>query len=538
MLTVLDRLVAWRIGPTALRSAALPVALAALFAVGLAAQTSIHIDHDVAYTLYSAGKILDGSKLYQDILDVNPPLVWYQALPTVALARAIDVSEITVYRLYICALIALSLFLANLVLTRLLEDEAAETRRFLLIALAFLLIFWARNFGQREHVMIILAMPYILLTAAAARGRAVAWPTALAIGLCAGIGVALKPYFLLLPAVLELYLMVSRRHWASWVRPDALTLGTTVAVYAASIAVFTPEYLTHMLPIGLEVYWAYNNELLEVIRAVAYMAVPLPIVFVLSRGRRRPVPQLQWVFGLAGAALAAACLIQLKGWDYQRYPVFVVLAAWALFVVGARLAGGSAHPRPDRSESRLAVLAAVAVLLIPIVTTLGQYAGRPAQHRDLIDSWVALIEEHAAGDSIYFFSSTINPAFPAVNYGRVDWASRSCCLWMLPAVVRARAEAADGAAPAAGAVLDEIEALQRESVIEDLTQWRPALVFVDVRSNKQAFRGLPFDYLEYFMSDPRFAALWSDYEELTEMPGIRVYKRRLPDPGDAVPLGG
>lgn len=535
MVDISDRAGAGRFGPATLHAAALPILLAAILAAGFAVQATTLVNHDVAYTLYTTGQMLDGSKLYRDILDVNPPLVWFQALPSVAVARAIDVSEITVYRIYIFALIALSLFLANVVLRKLLEDEPAETRRVLLIALALLLTLWGGDFSQREHIMTVLVMPYILLTAAAARGGTVSWPAAVAIGACAGLGVALKPYFLLLPVVLELYLMASRRRWMTWLRPEALTLGALGAAYVASAAVFTPEYFTHMLPIGLEVYWAYNSEPARVFTAVALgAAIPLPAILLLSAGGHRPVPQLQWVFGLAAAALAVSCVAQFKGWSYHIYPTFVVLATWALFLAVTRLAGNSRHGRSFRWARLGPVILGAAVLFVPICITLFQYPALifgPGQYVRPVDTWVALIEEHAEDDSIFAFSSSIAPMFPAVNHTETEWASRSCCLWMLPAVIRARA--AEAGLPAAMARLDEIEAYQRELVIEDLLQWRPALVFVDIRPRKQAFRDADLDYLEYFMSDPRFASLWSEYEELVAIPHYRVFKRRTPEAGDA-----
>lgn len=541
VLTISESPVSGRFGPAAFRTAILPVALAVLLAAGLAVQMSTYLNHDVAYLLYTVGQLLDGATLYRDIIDVNPPLVWYQALPSVVVARALDVSEITTFRIYIIALIAISLFLSNIVLGRLLEDEPAETRHILLFAIALFLTLWGVDFGQREHVMTILVMPYILLTAAVARGTRLSWPTAVAIGFCAGFGVALKPYFLLLPVLLELYLMAGSRRWMTWTRPEALTLGILVTAYIAFIAAFTPEYFTHMLPIGLEVYWAYNGEPASVFTALAWrVAIPLPVIVLLSAGRHRPVPQLQWVFGIAAAALAVSGVAQFKGWSYHVYPTFVVLATWALFLVATRLAVDAGQGRSIRWGRLGTVSLSAAVLVVPICITmlqfpvlvfgLGQYV-RP------VETWVTLIEEHAADDSIFAFSSKIAPMFPAVNYSGAEWASRSGALWMLPAVMRTRA-AETGSPPAAMARLDEIEAYQRELVIEDLLQWRPALVFVDIESRKQAFRDIDLDYLEYFLSDPRFASLWSEYEELDRIHNFRVFRRRTPEDGDASSSAG
>ena len=59
-----------------------------------------------------------------------------------------------------------------------------------------------------------------------------------------------------------------------------------------------------------------------------------------------------------------------------------------------------------------------------------------------------VVESRGRGGSIFLFSSSVAPAFPAVNYAGVEWASRFSCLWLLPAVIRARAQP-EGAIPEA-----------------------------------------------------------------------------------------
>ena len=89
--------------------------------------------------------------------------------------------------------------------------------------------------------------------------------------------------------------------------------------------------------------------------------------------------------------------------------------------------------------------------------------------------------------------------------------------------------AAAGLDPQRRAILDQIEKVQVETVIEDLERHRPNLIFVEEGEWRLGFKDMDFDYLEYFGRDPRFAMLWSEYEELTRIAQFRVFRRRLAD---------
>ena len=71
-----------------------------------------------------------------------------------------------------------------------------------------------------------------------------------------------------------------------------------------------------------------------------------------------------------------------------------------------------------------------------------------------------------------------------------------------------------------------MEDFTRDAVIADLTARPPELVIVDNREIKSYFGPEPFDYLDYFGKDPRFARIWSDYVWIAEEFDFDVYRRR------------
>ena len=71
---------------------------------------------------------------------------------------------------------------------------------------------------------------------------------ALAIGIGAGLGFALKHYFLIVPGALELWLLAcTGRHWRPF-RPETLAIGGVGGAYATALLV-EGNYLTRMVPL-------------------------------------------------------------------------------------------------------------------------------------------------------------------------------------------------------------------------------------------------------------------------------------------------
>ena len=52
----------------------------------------------------------------------------------------------------------------------------------------------------------------------------------------------------------------------------------------------------------------------------------------------------------------------------------------------------------------------------------------------------------------------------------------------------------------------------------------PTLAIVDSHDRPRYFKQ-PFDYIDYFNSDSRFAKAWSDYELLEQVGYFQVYRR-------------
>jgi hypothetical protein len=482
----------------------LPIML--LMAVAVTSRLAGSIDHDVAWYIYAAGAFLDGGRLYEDaFFEMNPPLMVYLTVPGVVLARLTGLFPVHAYVLTMFAAIAFSLWLGARVLP--------APSRYVSLILWFLVlaILPAGGFGQRPHVMVCLALPYLVLVAGRLHGGTVVCGAALAVavGATAGIGFAIKPYFLLVPAALEVLLLWRTRCRVALIRPETLALGIVVASYAAAIALFTPGYLTRAVPYALEVYDAYHASLGSVLIRPQTLWMPL-LVLLYCRTRSALAPAqaaMGDVFSLSAASLFVAYLLQMKGWSHHLYPTTAMLV-----MLSGTIATATSAALPLR----------IGVLAIALASVVQAAAAADFRH-PLMDRLMPYVRQHAADGSIYFFSSHVRAGFPMTVYADVEWASRFPALWLLPGIVRARHAAGHDADTD---LLAEIDRFTTDAVIADLSASLPELVFVDARPRKPWYGDIDFDFIAHFSTDPRFAALWARYERISREQGFEIYRRR------------
>jgi hypothetical protein len=505
--------------------------------LGCAAEFATFARSDMAFLLYAAGRVLDGARLYVDVVEINPPLIVALNLPAVLLARALGVSDIAVLRLLLSAALLGSLAFSAWALRQALGTDRTRFRP-LVILIAFLLFLLPGNvFGQREHLLVGLALPYVLLAVARANGRPAAAAPAFAAGLLAGAGLALKPHFLLVWVAIEGY--AAWRLRASRPSPEAMGALAFLICYVAGVAIFTPEYFRMILLLG-PAYGGFGHDpFLHVLISApgtpeCYLAVLTWAVFYARA--RHPTLWVVLLVGLVASFVAGAA--QQKGWTYHFYPARV----FALMVLG--LAVMDVRRPLARSAQRIYAAVAFGVLGTSVLWAVVMGVARITDsdsvrehERAQLDQLVAAVRRHAPPDgSLHVLSYTIGSSFPLVNYSGVRWASRFPHLWIIEAVYQDQLHGEAALAFHRREAMGPAERYLNDAVYEDLARYRPDVLLVlrharDVREN--ALRRL--DYLGYFGRDERIAALLKEYRFGEDVGQYRLYVRAKASDSPGVP---
>ena len=202
----------------------------------------------------------------------------------------------------------------------------------------------------RSHLLVIAVMPYLLAATARAKGVALSLPLRVGVALAAGIGFALKPQFIAMPIMVELYVL-SCIGIRAIVRDIVPWIVAAVAVaHVGFILLVTPDYFDFLIPLVLEVYAQIGDESFfdvltgPLIGPTLLALVPLTgASFVLSRSK---LARTIAVFAVGGVLSA---VIQSKGWRYQTLPA---LSA-TLLLASVTIAGVRSEERRVGKECRL-----------------------------------------------------------------------------------------------------------------------------------------------------------------------------------------
>jgi len=467
--------------PSSPEAPAWPLAVALLLVVAAGCLLwNAELVNDVAWQLWVARQLAHGITLYTDIIEVNPPLWFWAAIPVVDLAQLLGVSS---YHVLIPSVLALDI-VALLLVRRLCRDLQSGV----LIVLGFpviTLFAFLDVFGQREHLTLIAIMPYLVLVARRADGLATGKTIAIACGILAAFGIALKPYFLLVPVVLEILLLVRTRRLPF--RTENIVLGVFLSGYALSVVVFASAYLFTIVPMMTLAYHGYDQPILDQLhQPVVVMACLLLLSIPLYGAPRSSVAQAALV---AGLVFLAAYLLQGKGWRYHGVPamgcfVFGVLAEAERFRWGAALL--------KQRMSLLLIAAAILCLVLPLV--------QAARHDNRTNALLAT-RDLKVGDVVGVLSTSGGRYWPIPEERHFIWPSRYMTYWMLIDAIDASRAGSHG--PALATLIHDV----RRDAVDDLACHPPRRILED-RYNVSF---LKTDLIQFFSADPDFATLMRAY---------------------------
>jgi hypothetical protein len=492
-----------------------------------------HAGHDQSWYLYGAGQMLQGVECYGPRLtETNPPLIlWFSFIP-VLIAKALSISGTIALRLVVLAMIGGSVAWCLRIFHR--KAYAESVSEGLLRGLGIAGIVLAINFydfGQREQLMVLLTLPYIL-AAATDTERTLSAAEYCALGVSAGLGVCLKPQQALVILVLEIFLVLQKRSVRRLIRPEFLMLVITGAAYALAIRLLTPLYLSVMVPELLNTYWAFGRFSalhLALHQQMSFTLVLLAFLIACVVLRKKLLsPMVPVVLAVCSVGASVAFDIQHTAWVYQAFPEKAFFALAVLFM-GMDLG----YPMLEQSLRRPGPATRVVLALVAVVIAA---LGSIALHRRSLNAappdrayLEPLLAPYPAQTTVYIFSSSL-VSFSDVFEHNFLWGSRFGHLWMLPAIAQNEsgfvASHGTDSAPfhqLSPEVLATLESVQRQDVTEDLALWKPVLVLVEsCRSSHPCgvIEGKDFDTIAWFLRSPAFASEWSHYRQ---QPGNTVF---------------
>lgn len=469
---------------------------------------------DVAWLLYAAGVLRDGGTLGIDVVENSPPVIFWLKVPILTIGSALGLAA---WPSWIAALLVLSLLSALLV--RRLSKELVCGGYLGPLAAAVFLLLPGRDFGQREHVALILTVPWLMAIARRLEGRPARGAGLWVAIVLAATGLGIKPHFGLVWLSVACLLLIHARSLRALFRPEVAGVAVLGLLQVAAVAVFHPSYFEHLRVYGRSYVGFLAVPIWQALfiggGAAAVLFAVLARVALRGTRDRTAEGSTALLLGAIGFWLAAG--LQQKGWSYHYLPAqgIALLAIGALLVETPSAVMGLA----GRIYRAAGVGALGMALLTPAVHSVLQAARLEPPDRGGLDRNldVLLPIVRAAGweGPVFVFSTNIASSFPLVTEAGARWAYRHPSLLMLGAAYSKQLDGAGMVQPRPLAERTAAEQRLAAELAEDLRQYRPAVMLVvrpDV-GNPGWGGAKRFDYLGYFQADPQFTRILADYKD-------------------------
>lgn len=478
------------------------LAAAAVFAAAILLRCILPFNVDVSWWITVSERLLDGQRLYVDILETNPPAAGSVYFLATALAHAIHGRPEIVTNGLIFVLIAASLALTWLVLRSSRLRDRITDGGLAIWTIVLMTILPMYDFGQREHLALITILPALAVYILRGNGERVTPAAVVIAGVSAGLTMTFKPYFAFAPGFCILAAVAQTRDWRVLFAPENWIAGLLVVISSASVFVFYPDYFTVIYPLVRDVYLLLAAPLIAILFTGAF-ALWLAASIVVLALQRQPQQRdaASFMMLIASFGFLVSFFAQRKAWGYHAYPM-VALALLAAGVAISAIADGPAAFR----RRIAAMIATTAIFGSACVWFNGSIDVRP------IEAEVARLGPHP---KLLVLSAAAVIGHPMVRTLDGTWISRQEAFWVREIVRRAQADGTIDRETVAR--LQPYLARERAGIIEDFRKQPPDVILIDNQNS---------DWGDWARHDPELSGLLQSYVRVSTVDDIEILQRR------------
>lgn len=480
-------------------------------------QQKIRIMHDVAIAATISSQMLDGQTYAKDIFDPNPPMIFYLLMPAILMAKYLGIKALVALHVYLITLISISTITSFFLLKKILYPSVWLTG-LMTISLAIILLFLpVEVFGQREHIYLMLIIPYIFLAVARLENVPISTGLSIFIGIMAGLGFSIKPFFLPTLGLIECLFMYRSRRWFGWVRIESLIVCAIIVFYFLSVLIAYPTYWQTVLPMWMPFYRAIVQPWYSILLNLYFIFCCVVMVFAYYSLKNGQQATLKTVLLLSILGNLISYLVPRVAWYYHILPAFSFAFLCCILLIGELLESLRTFFKGKLEWCCIGFLV-VAILLLPLTRIV---SGTKVAIRDFyedasLNQLITYVNEHKNIHSFVSFS-VIHHLYVLEYYTNIKQVgSFSFFVWewephLLPSV-------------ASNALREKIMPYAMEVIKYDLNDKKPQWIIVDSSSTLK-YLNEHIDYVKAYSSYDVFKDAFSQYSLIKTIGPYLIYAR-------------
>lgn len=467
---------------------------------------------DISWLLVVAESVLDGKRLYVDIIETNPPMSVLLYVPAVFLEHLLHLKAeafVVFQTLAVCVL-------CTEIATRLIRKSGldATPSAFRIAAVIVTLLLPMGAFGQKDHLAFAFSLP-LLIVIAKTESRAFSLGDHLLAGLLGGLAMAIKPQFALAFALPGLVMAIRQRRLSVLHSPAIIVAAAFVLTYVLAVYLFFPSFVSQMLPMLEDLYLSRHMSRLLLLMPNRFGGYSLLVLMIAAWPlRHKALQPFPLVLILAGSGYFLAFMEQAKGWPYHIYPALASGLLLGLSVTIPEL-------RKDTGSSRSAFLAYLGCIGVLFAWSM----------RIFIWSWIdyspitkTILDLELERPRILSIAASHGTGHPVTRDVGGEWVGTLSSRWLTVSALTQQ-NLGFSSAHLNRSFADWMK-LDRAYLRRDILEKRPDIILVQ--------RSDIFDWLAWAMADPPVAAVFSQYSRIAavadpEEPGTVEVWRHLPN---------
>ncbi len=508
------------------------ICLISIYYLAWHVQNNLLFNSDVSWLMLATKRLLAGGSYTNDFFEINPPMILYLYVPPVLLANFFHFSNMIAMKIFIYFIATISLMMCYFFTEEIFVEKEMRAIFILMLAAVFLL-FPLNEFGQREHLMMMLCMPYFLRSAGMTS----------VVGILAGLGFAIKPYFLIPFLLIELYLFSFRRI-------EFIIILLIITTYLMTIFLFHFDYVRDVIPIVKNYYQTYHTPWKIILFNEPACFAYFTLLFYGIRRHYLASREFYFILFLALIGFLFAYFAQQSLWYYHALPVFSFSILLSVLLL-AQLINQQSISRKEYFTltlfslslflylflklnylwfwhaplflSAILLFLLALLFLLPRHKTISTFLGLmlfayPAYqlgniyttaiyYKNLFSGFLDAMKPYE-NKSIYFFSNAAEFAFPGTEYTHQTFTERFACI---------------------GLFSERNKNFYINAINEDIQRYQPEFIFVDTRHKNEKtklgyFGNDQINYVKIFSENNAFKKTWGSYRYLISIDGQPLYK--------------
>src|SRR5579862_1201114 len=392
-------------------------------------QTQLFFSGDVGYLLHVTNEILLGKKYGQDILETNPPMILYLYMPVCLIAKYSAVNIMTIMRIYTLFLASISAYCSYFLLKGIFKPQDKKIIYAIYYMLLFILFLLpADDFAQREHFLMILILPYLFSTILILQKYKLPKGIKFLIGIAAGAGFALKPYFLAPLLLIELNVFLVKKSFYTSFRMETFTIASVFILYLISIYLFQPSYFKIVLPLVSEFYFigVQQNWLVVLLNEITIFTAFIGcLYFIFYKEDKCLAVSGTLMFAMIGMLIAF--ILPRTAWYYHVLPALALAFLLLAYYIGMFLKYDSSTSSVFAKHNVVVLLSGLVIAFTPVTFLAVRYGYYflYENNNGTRGQVIAYVNNHKNIKSIFCFSvKTTRDCFPLVYATQKEYGSR------------------------------------------------------------------------------------------------------------------